>query len=343
MSAVASPPTDTRVPIPTSSHGEVVISEFRPHPLLRAAHLQTILPSLLRPTPGLALEEERWETDDGDFVVLGWFSRPTAGQPIALLVHGLTGGFQSKYLRGTARRLQKAGWAGAVLQLRGGGDEPNRLPRSYHQGDTADLLAILQRLRADNPGSRLATIGWSLGGNIVLKAAGEKGDEHLADDVVAASVPFQIEPCVQRLNTGVSRLYQRRMLQDLKAMVQTKAQTISMPPEVDLEAVLSAPGFREYDQAFTAPLNGFADAEDYYAQTQCGNFLGQIERRTLIVHSRDDPFMAPHVVPRATELAPKVRLEISKHGGHVGFVGANRFGLPAMWLEQRIADWLSAE
>lgn len=325
---------------PSRQHGEVVPSSFRPHPLIRAAHLQTMTPSLLRPTPALNLEVERWDTPDGDFVDLGWFARPQAGQPLAVLVHGLTGGFQSKYLRGTARRLVQAGWAGVVLQLRGAGAEPNRVPRAYHQGDTEDLLSLLQYLREQHRTSRLATIGWSLGGNIVLKAAGEQGKSHLADAVIAASVPFQIEPCVQRLNQGWSRLYQRRMLKDLKTMVQSKAEATPMPPQIDLHAVISAPSFREYDDAFTAPLNGFADAGDYYARTQCGNFLSQIDRPTLIIHSRDDPFMAPHIVPQATDLAPKVRLELSDHGGHVGFLGVGRFGLPKMWLEERIVDWL---
>lgn len=320
--------------------GVVAAAAFRPHPLLRNAHLQTLVPNLFRPSPRIGLETERWETDDNDFVDLGWFARPAKGQPLAILVHGLTGGFESKYLRGTARKLQRAGWAGLVLQLRGAGPQPNRLPRNYHQGDTQDLHRLLAELRRRYPGSPLATVGWSLGGNIVLKAAGEAGADHLADFVVAASVPFALEPCVRRLNSGFSRVYQRRLLGSLKVMVEQKAAAVDMPPQIDLAAALRATDFRAYDDAWTAPLHGFRDAKDYYRKTQCGNFLAAICRPTLIIHSADDPFMDPTIAPKPQELAPSVRLEISSHGGHVGFMARGRWGLPEFWLEKRILNWL---
>lgn len=325
-----------------TARGVVTSADFRPHPLLRSAHLQTLVPNLFRPSPNVGLETERWETADGDFIDLGWFARPRAGQPLAVLVHGLTGGFESKYLRGTARRLQRAGWAGLVLQLRGAGPQPNRLLRNYHQGDTHDLHQLLAELRQRYPRSTLATVGWSLGGNIVLKAAGEAGDDYLADLVVAASVPFALEPCVRRLNSGFSRIYQRRLLGDLKVMVEQKAAAVSIPPDIDVEAALKAPSFREYDGAWTAPVHGFKSAEDYYAQTQCGNFLARIRRPTLIVHSVDDPFMDPAIAPTPEDLAPDVRLEMATHGGHVGFISRGRWGLPEYWLEKRIVRWLQS-
>ncbi len=325
-----------------TARGVVTAAQFRPHPLLRGAHVQTLVPNLFRPSPRIALEVERWETADHDFVDLGWFAQPKDGQPIAVLVHGLTGGFESKYLRGTARRLRAAGWAGLILQLRGAGPQPNRQLKNYHQGDTHDLLALLEELQHRYPGSALATIGWSLGGNIVLKAAGEAGDKHRADYVVAASVPFALEPCVRRLNTGFSRIYQRRLLGDLKVMVQQKVAAITPPAHIDVQAALAAPGFREYDAAWTAPVHGFKSAEDYYSQTQCGNFLARIQRPTLIVHSVDDPFMDPAIAPTPDDLAAKVRLEMATHGGHVGFIGRGRWGLPEYWLEKRIVRWLES-
>ncbi|MEN8720313.1 MAG: hydrolase [Oceanococcaceae bacterium] len=323
-------------------HGTVVAAEFRPHPLLRAAHLQTIVPTLLRPLPALGLEIETRATADGDVVEWGWFGRPAPGQPVAVLVHGLTGGFASKYLRGTARALQRSGWAGLILQLRGAGAQPNRRPRAYHQGDTEDLHAALQHLRDTYPTSCIAAVGWSLGGNVVLKAAGEAGVDFAADQVAAASVPFALEPCVARLNRGFSRIYQRRMLRDLQSSAQAKAAAMSLPEDVDLPATLQAANFRQYDTAWTAPLNGFADAADYYARCACGPYLAGIRRPTLIVHSRDDPFMTPEMIPSASHLAPQVRLEVSERGGHVGFVAAGPGGRPVMWLEQRLAHWLNA-
>ncbi len=324
-------------------HGRIIASGFRPHPLLAQAHLQTALPTLLRPLPPLHLDIERWERPDGDFVDIGWFERPQAGQPLAVLVHGLTGGFESKYLRATAARLRHAGWAGLILQLRGAGPEPNRLARNYHQGDTADLIALLQRLREAHPETVIASLGWSLGGNIVLKAAGELGEDHPADLVTAASVPFRLEPCAQRLRQGASRIYQRRLLRDLKAMVQRKHAAVGLPEMIDVPAMLSARDFFDFDDAWTAPLHGFDDALDYYRRCECGPYLRTIQRPTLIVHSRDDPFMSPDILPSDRALGPDVTLELSEHGGHVGFVGRNAWGGPLFWLERRLADWLQQQ
>ena len=324
------------------SHGQIIESAFRPHPLLRNAHMQTVVPTLLRALPPLALEVERWELQDGDYVDLGWFARPQPGQPIAVLVHGLTGGFESKYLRGTARQLMQRGWSGLILQLRGAGEQPNRLARNYHQGDTADLRALLARLRAEHADSVLANIGWSLGGNITLKAAAEGGPQHPADLVVAASVPFQLEPCAQRLREGVSKVYQRRLLNDLKLMAQRKAQHVTLPAQVDLACALQARDFFAFDDAWTAPLHGFADALDYYQRCECGPQLRHISKPCLIVHSEDDPFMRPQIIPSAQALSAQVQLELSRHGGHVGFVAKAAGGGLDFWLERRISDWLSA-
>ncbi len=324
-------------------HGRITASSFRPHPLLGSAHLQTALPTLLRPLPPLALEVERWERPDGDFVDLGWFEKPRPGAPLAVLVHGLTGGFESKYLRATAARLRHAGWAGLILQLRGAGDQPNRMARNYHQGDTADLIALLQRLRAGHPGALIANLGWSLGGNIVLKAAGELGEKHPADLLTAVSVPFALEPCAQRLRQGASRIYQRRLLRDLKAMALRKHAAVQLPEMIDVAAMLRARDFFEFDDAWTAPLHGFEDALDYYRRCECGPFLRAIRRPTLIVHSRDDPFMSPDILPQASDLAPEVTLELSERGGHVGFVARNAWGGPLFWLERRLSDWLQQQ
>ncbi|MGJ8668437.1 MAG: hydrolase [Oceanococcus sp.] len=324
-------------------HGQIVRADFRPHPLLRNAHLQTMLPALWRPLPELPLEKERWELPDGDFVDLAWFAKPQTGQPIAVLVHGLTGGFDSKYLRGTALKLKNLGWAGVILQLRGSGSEPNRMARAYHQGDTGDLHALLQRLKEENPGSYLAAAGWSLGANIVLKAAGEDADKFAADSVVAASVPFQLQPCAERMRQGVSRLYQRRLMGDLKLTAAAKAAACELPSPVNVRATQAARDFFEFDDAWTAPLNGFENALDYYSRCECGQFLSEIQVPGLIVHSQDDPFMRADIVPTEQQLSPSLRLELAQRGGHVGFVSSNARGGLEFWLEQRMAQWLQQQ
>lgn len=323
--------------------GQVVESSFAPHSLLFNAHLQTLFPALLRPAPKLEVRRERLELPDGDFVDLGWSGPAAPGMPLAVLVHGLTGDFDSKYLRGTAQKLVAAGWRTVMLQLRGAGPEPNRLRKSYHQGDTADLRYLLHMLREREPNIFLAVVGWSLGGNITLKAMGEEHDQAPVNCAVASSVPFRLRPCVDVLRQGFARNYQNKMLNALKDQMWRKHAKIPAPPEINLDAANAAQDFIEWDNAYTAPLNGFADADDYYKRCECAPFLSTIARPTLIVHSVDDPFMDTTITPGSEALASQVTMELTQRGGHVGFVESGHYGQPLYWLEQRITDFLQSE
>ncbi len=318
----------------------IVASAFRPHPLLANAHVQTILPALLRPTPSLALRIERWELDDGDYVDIGWGGEAHAARGTAVLVHGLTGSFESKYLRGAARQLIARGWRVAALQLRGAGAEPNRRTYGYHQGHTVDLRALWRRLRDESPAAALVSLGWSLGANVTLKALAETAAQDGPDRAAVACAPFRLAPCAEKLRSGFARVYQNRLLRDLKAMVERKHGRVPLDGVADLPATRSARDFFEYDDAFTAMVNGFADARDYYARCECGQFLGAISTPTLIVNARDDPFMTPAMLPQAHELSASVTLELSEGGGHVGFIGTGRFGVPMFWLDRRLAAWV---
>ncbi len=322
------------------AHGRVVASTFRPHPLLAHAHLQTIAPTFLRPLPALTLRVERLETPDGDFVDVGWVGERHAGAPIATLVHGLGGGFESKYLRGLAGRLEALGWRVALLQLRGGGAEPNRLARSYHHGDTRDLRWLWRQLRQREPSTPIAAVGWSLGGNLLLRALYEEGAESPVRQAVAASVPFSLRDCAEHMQRGFARVYQRHLLAGLRAIVRRKHATYPLPDAIDVAAALAATSFVDFDAAFTAPLNGFEDALDYYERTSCGAILGRISTPTLIVQAQDDPFMPAGMMPGADRLAPAVTLEVARAGGHVGFIGRGARGGLDWWLERHIAGHL---
>lgn len=324
-----------------TTFGRIVESAFRPHPLLRNAHVQTIVPALLRPLPRISFRVERLETPDGDFVDLGWAGDTDPAAPIAVLVHGLGGNFESKYLRGTAIRLVASGWRVCVLLLRGASEEPNRLPRAYNQGDTADLRHLWRVLREREPEAFLATIGWSLGGNVTLKALGEEGANAPTDLACAVSVPFSLRECVEHLRIGFARQYQQRLLDSLKDMVRRKHARLPVSAPADLDAALAARDFFEFDDAFTAPLNGYRDAEDYYARAACGQYLPLIQRPTLVLHALDDPFMVPSVVPAASRLSSSVTLELSPRGGHVGFLSAGRFGEPVCWAEAHLCERLN--
>src|SRR5581483_4079421 len=318
--------------------GCIIASGFRPHPLLRNCHVQTLYPSLMRPLPPLDIRRERLELPDGDFVDLGW-SGDGRG-PIAVLLHGLTGGFESKYLRGTAQRLVARGWRTVALQLRGSGPDTNRLPRCYNHGDTEDFHTLCAELRRREPRTPLYAAGWSMGANILLKALGETGGQSPLEAAVAACAPFQLEPCAERLRRGFPRVYQRHLLGNLATILRRKHGPVPVLPAADLEAALGAADFLVFDDAYTAPVNGYANARDYYSRASCGQFLRHIRRPTLIVNALDDPFMVPEIVPTAEQLAPAVTLELARHGGHIGFVAAGRGGRPEYWLDGRMADYL---
>lgn len=321
-----------------STHGRIVSSSFRPHPLLRNAHLQTLVPTLTRAQIPLDIRRERLELDDGDFVDLGRLE--DCEGPLVVLIHGLGGTFDSKYLRGLAHHLRAQGFEPVLLQLRGGGPEPNRLPRCYHHGDTGDLRYLWKRLRATYPGRPLFSVGWSLGANVLLKAMGEEGDAASPDAAVAVCAPFRLEDCAEHLRHGFARVYQNYLLRSLKVMARRRHGPLPVPAGVDLAAALVARDFFEYDDAYTAPINGFIDARDYYARCSSGQFLRYIRRPTLIINARDDPFMVPSILPTADTLSPHVTLELTERGGHVGFLGPRSGAESAYWLEPRIAEFL---
>jgi hypothetical protein len=183
-------------------------------------------------------------------------------------------------------------------------------------------------------------VGWSLGGNVTLKALAEEGKGAPVNIAAAASVPFNIRPCAERLREGFSRVYQKRLLDSVKDALRRKHPNVPLSPAVNLPAALAAKDFIEYDEAYTAPLAGYRDVEDYYTHASCGQFLKKIRRSTLVVHALDDPFMTADIVPDVEALSPHVTLEVALSGGHVGFISAGALGQPYCWLERRLTDFL---
>ncbi|MDN5873159.1 MAG: hydrolase [Sinobacteraceae bacterium] len=326
-------------------NGTLAQTNFKPHPLLANAHLQTMVPTFFRPMPDVALEKERIELPDGDFVDLGWLdgARQRNKGPILLMVHGLGGGFDSKYALGLGKRLSQRGWRTLILQLRGAGPEPNRRAHCYHHGDTADFHHVCGLLKQRHPDAALYAAGWSLGASIVLKAVGEKGEDSLLGAAAAASAPFVLEPCAEHLRHGVARLYQNYLLRHIRANLPLKHRTVPLPPGADLQAAMQAKDFFAFDDAYTAPINGFKNTRDYYARASCGQFLGTIARPTLVVNALDDPFMARGIIPRESALAPQVHIETCRHGGHVGFITAGPRGGLSYWLDERFAEFFESQ
>ncbi len=318
-----------------SPRGRVVASRFRPAWWLPGPHLQTIWPSLARRRPRLPLTRRLIELSDGDFIDL---RLGEGGGPRVLMIHGLEGDLQSHYAGTLLDRLARAGYQPVFMHLRGCSGEPNRLDRSYHSGATEDLAEVLAALAEDPEGAPLAAIGFSLGGNLLLKYLGET-ERPLIAMGIAVSVPFVLRDAMLRLDLGASRLYRAYLMDKLKAAFRRKFSDRPCPLPVAIDRIRD---FNQFDDQVTAPLCGFAGVFDYYTRASCRQFLGRITTPTLILHALDDPFMFPTTVPMEHELGPGVTLELSRHGGHVGFVAGALPWRPVYWLEGRILDFLQA-
>jgi hypothetical protein len=310
---------------------------FKPAWWCRGPHGQTLWARLARRSPHVALRRERLELPDGDFIDLDWTENGSG--PIVIVLHGLEGSSDSPYARGLLRAIERRGWRGVVMHFRGCSGEPNRLPRSYHSGDTGDLAFLVTTLRRREPRAPLATVGFSLGGNVLLKWLGKAGSVAPLHAAVAVSVPFVLHGAAERLQQGFSRVYQWQLLRSLRHTVDAKRRHMELPLKSrDLSALKN---FRDFDEHITAPLHGFDSADHYYTVSSSRQYLGGITVPTLLLHARDDPFMTESAIPRPDELSESVTLELTPHGGHVGFVTGIWPWRPRYWLDERIPAYLA--
>jgi predicted alpha/beta-fold hydrolase len=314
----------------------IAASAFRPAWWLPGPHLQTLYPSLLRRRRHPDLKRERLELPDGDFIDLDWTQND--GRALVLVLHGLEGSLESHYTGAILAALVDAGHRAVLMYFRGCSGEPNRRARSYHSGDTADLRTVLAHLAVRPAPQPLAIIGYSLGGNVLLKALGEGTGMDAVRTAVAVSVPFDLDRAAWRLGQGFSRIYQRYLLDRLRRSYRAKLFVHAMP--VSPERLEALDTFRLFDDEVTAPLHGFRDVDDYYGRSSSRQYLRAITTPTLILHAADDPFIPEDAIPADGELGSGVTLELSRRGGHVGFVAG---GLPfraRYWLETRICAHL---
>jgi len=317
-----------------TDHGNIVSASFKPAPYLADPHVQTLWQALAPRGSAPPPRNERWELPDGDFIDLVW-SGPEHG-PLVILLHGLEGSIHSHYISGLRTAIARRGWRSCLMHFRNCSDEPNRLARSYHSGDTGDLDALVARLRRESPLDPLAVVGFSLGGNVLLKWLGESGAGARVDAAVAVSVPMRLDLCANRMRQGFSRLYQRYLLDKMRASLRRKFRHRDDSP-YPLDRLGELDSFWRFDHHITAALHGFSGVDDYYQRASSRQYLSGIHTPTLIIHALDDPFMTPQILPKATELSPTTTLELASHGGHVGFVS----GPSENWLDERIADYLA--
>lgn len=312
----------------------IVNSEFSPRWWISNPHVQTILASKLARPPIPATRRERLELADGDFLDLN-MSLSEAG-PIVCLFHGLAGSIDSAYIAGVFNALEATGFRPVLMHWRGCSGEPNRLERSYHSGATDDVEFIVNLMNERYPDEPVYAVGYSLGANALLKYLGEQGEATPLSGAMAICPPLVLSVGADKLNTGVTRGYQRYLLALMRAQHEAKRQIY---PGLNLpEAGDWLDNFWKFDDAITARLHGFDGVHDYYKRCSARAYLPGIRRPTRVLYALDDPFFTLDVVPEAAELASETTLELASHGGHVGFMSS----LKSRWLDEHVASVISA-
>ena len=319
---------------------------FQPAWWLRNGHLQTLYAGLLRTPPKLQnLKRERLSTPDNDYLDIDWHG--DGERPLIILLHGLTGSSKSHYIVGLQHILLQQGFRSVALNFRGCSGSPNNTARCYHSGETGDIHFLYQTLREREPNTPIGAVGFSLGGNVLLKWLGEQGDNIKLFAAVAVSVPLLLNLCASKLDAGFSKVYRANLLKELKAYIVNKQhhlENIGREKDADkirqLGNLAKVNSFWQYDDRVVAPLHGYQNVHDYYQRASSRQFLQHIAVPTLIIQSVDDPFMTPAVLPRLEELSASVHLEITHHGGHVGFISGKNPFKPIFWLEERIPAFL---
>lgn len=312
-------------------------SPFKPGWWLSNPHLQTIWQTFFRRHPDIVTQRERLVLPDGDFIDLDWAGYE--GGPIVLVLHGIAGNIDSAYAKGILRAIADRNWCGIFMHFRGCSGEPNRLPRWYHSGETADLQTVIDELRKRYPKKQIAAIGFSMGGNVLLKWLGETGNNNPLIGAVAVSVPYELEKAADHINKGIFRIYQWWLLREIRELLIKKSNHLKTT-ELKVEEITTINSFWDFDNKVTAPLHGFENAHDYYQKSSARQYLEKVAIPTLLLHSSDDPFMTQDVIANATELSPYITLELSDSGGHVGFIEGTPWK-PKYWLETRIPDFLA--
>ena len=315
---------------------------FEPHPLLRNPHAQTVAFALWpRKFPGLPRSTPReFEVEPGTRIrgECHWQPRPQ-DRPTLVLVHGLEGSSESAYMLGLAERAFLAGWNAVRLNQRNCGGTESLTPTLYHSGRSDDFRAVLSELIEGDHLPEIFFAGYSMGGNLVLKMAGElaSGAPRELRGVAVVCPSLDLAVCVDALGLPRNFLYEARFVSGLKARMRRKVKLY--PGRYDISGLARVRTVREFDDVMTARYCDFQDAADYYAQSSAARVVGAIRVPTLVLTAQDDPFVPyeSFSAPTLTE-NPHITLAAPKHGGHCAFISRHR-GDERFWAEARVMEF----
>ena len=307
---------------------------FAPRGLYRHGHLSTIIPSVFGKKPRISYQRERLDLADGDFIDLDRLY----GQrdKLMILCHGLEGSSSSIYMLIFAHHFHQLGWDIIAMNYRGCSGEMNRSLTMYNSGTTGDLHEVIVEKSRDY--RKVALIGFSLGGNLVLKYLGEQ--KHPVDSRIAAgvaiSVPVHLSDASQELLKKQNVIYQYKFLKTLTSKIREKKK--QFPDDISLKYLSRVNNLYDFDQYYTAPLFGYSDAEDYYSSNQSIQWLHQIDIPSLIINARNDPFLGPLCYPSdIVKGLENVDLLVPEYGGHVGFAYS---WSDRSWLLKNVEEFL---
>jgi hypothetical protein len=313
-------------------------SNYTRNQLLFNGHLQTIYPAICRKKDNLPFEKERIETPDGDFLDLDWLKRDS--KSLVIISHGLEGNSQRPYMTGMAKVFFESGHDVLNWNFRSCGDTMNLNPVFYHSGATYDLDLIVSHASELYPSIYL--VGFSLGGNLTLKYLGEPFWESKKNvkKAIAISVPLDLGGSCNKIDKPGNKLYALNFLYSLKQKIRQKAK--AFPDLITTKKLSGINSIRGFDNAYTAPLHGFVDAEDYYHKCSSIHYLSGINLPTLILNAQNDPFLSNSCFPvDKGKYSKNLYLEFPKHGGHVGF--SPRSGQERFWSETRALEFIQSE
>lgn len=313
--------------------------QYVPPAWLKGGHAQTIWPLAIKGELPV-LQRRRWTTPDNDFIDVDCLPRQD-DQPLVVLFHGLEGSSRSHYARSLMREVAARRWNGAVVHFRGCSGEPNRLARAYHSGDANEVDWILRRFAEKYPDVQRYAAGVSLGGNALLCWLGTRGEaaSKLITRAAAISAPLDLQASGHRLAKGFNKVYTEYFLHSMRKLAAEKARRF--PDRFDARKAQRARTLAEFDDAYTAPLHGFRDADDYWLRASAKPLLGRIAIPTLVLNAKNDPFLPCQALPTAKQVSPFVRLEQPEEGGHVGFV-TGPFPGCLDWMPKRILHYFDS-
>jgi len=312
---------------------------FTCSPWIRNPHLQTIGGKFCRPRLREILRREILPTTDGDFLAIDWMPDTSPLSPLVIVLHGLEGHTKRRYVTQAFSSLQAVGLQAVGLNFRGCSGSPNHSKRAYHSGETDDLLLLARNLKARFPQRPLMALGFSLGGNVLLKFLGETENEFI-EAAAAVSVPYDLAAGAKSLERDVmAKIYTMYFMRSLMQKMRSKESLLS--DFIDFHELSETLNIRAFDEMVTSPLHGFHGASDYYEKSSSSQFITSIRTPTLLIHSEDDPFLPPNKVPiKRIEMNKQLRLLLTQRGGHVGFIEGSHPKNFVFWAEQQASRFL---